>query len=1029
MFQFPPFEKITTAQGLSSNSVWCMMQDRDGFMWFATAYGLDRYDGYTFKIYNYNPSDRNSFSPGWYAGMKQDQHGIIWIASSNEGFYSFNPATEKFVHYRHEQNNENSLSADEINGLEIDKSGIIWLATQNGLDAFDPKKNSFKHFVHRDGESSSITSNSIGINSALGFIMDNDENLWLAFSVPGIDLFNTKTGKVIHHFQFTAASNPTDIWQSDVTIIEKGNSGNIWISTNEHGLFCYNTKSKTTSQYLHHEDDAHTISENSLYDSFEDHNGNLWIAPNNVGLEYFDHRSGKFYHAPESYNDLSNGNVIRQILEDKSNNIWMATENGIFLLNTKFKKFSCYSHQPGNKNSIAANNVSSFFQDSKGKLYVGSIGVDVFDDTSKTFSRFSIFEGGKDILSETNIWQIIYDSKGIFWFATGQGLISYNPLTQKHSRYRHNGYDSTSLSAASCNGILEDRKGRYWVTAWGGGLNAFDPFTGKFRSFKMHDGPNSISTKSVAGLFEDSQGILYMGSNGGLITFNPDKETFKIYRHDRNDSSTISCDLVNGSFIETKSVSHPERQGIIWIATTGGINAFDPSTKKFRAFTTKDGLSDNGVLCIVKDNNGKFWLGTHKGISCFTPPESPFDSKSNFNFRNYNMSDGLPSNEMNYFAVYKDRDGKIYFGTTTAGMFCFYPDQLKDNSYVPPVYITDFKLFNESVSVNDTTHLLSSSIETTKEITVKYSQDVISFSFAALNFVHSEKNKYAYMLEGFDKDWIYTAATKRFANYTNLDAREYIFKVKGCNNDGIWNEKPTTLKLIVTPPFWETWWFRIVVIVAVAGVVYGIYRYRMREVVHLQMIRNNIASDLHDDIGSTLNSISVLSEVAKQQAGKPLPALDEVGESSRKIVEAMSDIVWTINPENDSFEKIIVRMRSFAYQLLKGKKIEFKFQVEGDFSKLTLPMQMRKNFYLIFKEATTNITKYSQATHVNFSVTKNDAFIRLIIRDNGIGFDINKVESGNGIKNMQRRAKEINAGLIIESEEGSGTHIELNLRT
>lgn len=660
---------------------------------------------------------------------------------------------------------------------------------------------------------------------------------------------------------------------------------------------------------------------------------------------------------------------------------------------------------------------------------MGSIGVDVFDDTSKTFSHFRIFEGGKDILSETNIWQIYRDSKGIFWFATGQGLISYNPLTQRHSLYRHNGFDSTSLSAASCNGILEDSKGKYWVTAWGGGLDAFDPVTGKFRSFKIYDGPNSISTNSVAGLFEDSQGILYMGSNGGLITFNPDKETFKIYRHDRNDSSTISCDLVHGSFIETKSVSHPERQGIIWVATTGGINAFDLSTKKFQAFTTKDGLIDNGVIRIVKDNNGNFWLGTHKGISCFRPPENPFDSKSNFHFRNYNMSDGLPSNEMSYFAAYKDRDGKIFFGTTTAGMFCFYPDDLKNNYYIPPVYITDFKLFNGSVGVNDATHILSSTIETTKEIIVKYSQDVISFSFAALNFVHPEKNKYAYMLEGFDKDWIYTDATKRFANYTNLDAKKYVFKVKGSNNDGIWNEKPTTIKLIITPPFWETWWFRIAVIVAVAGVVYGIYRYRLREVIHLQMIRNNIASDLHDDIGSTLNSISVLSEVAKQQAGKPLPALDEVGESSRKIVEAMSDIVWTINPENDSFEKIIVRMRSFAYQVMKGKKIEFKFQVEGDFSKLTLPMQMRKNFYLIFKEATTNIAKYSQATQVNFSVVKNDASIFLIIRDNGIGFDINKVESGNGIKNMQRRAKEINAGLIIEPEEGSGTHIELNLTT
>ena len=221
-----------------------MMQDKYGFMWFATAYGLDRYDGYSFKVYNYNPDDRNSFSPGWYAGMKQDKHGIVWIASSIEGFYSFNPATEKFVHYRHEQNNENSLSADVISGLEIDKSGIIWLATKNGLDAFDPTKNSFKHFVHHDDDTSSITSNSIGIDRGVALLMDDDDNLWLTFASADVDVFNTIAGKVVKHFHFTAVSGPMEVWQSNVSFIKKGSDGKIWITTNENGLFCYSTKHK-----------------------------------------------------------------------------------------------------------------------------------------------------------------------------------------------------------------------------------------------------------------------------------------------------------------------------------------------------------------------------------------------------------------------------------------------------------------------------------------------------------------------------------------------------------------------------------------------------------------------------------------------------------------------------------------------------------------------------------------------------------------------------------------------------------------
>jgi ligand-binding sensor domain-containing protein/signal transduction histidine kinase len=1016
-FQFPPFKKITTEQGLSSNTVWSMMQDMNGFMWFATAYGLDRYDGYSFKIYNYNSADKNSFSAGWYGGMKQDKDGTIWIACSSEGFYSFNPATEKFVHYRHQRNENNSLSADEIHGFEIDSSGIIWLATLSGLDAFDPKKNSFSHFVHHNGDDASIMNNNVQ------FCMDDDENLLLAFAMPGLDLFNTKTGKVIQHVHLTTTSKPIDPLQSDVSCIEKGYNGNIWISTNNHGLFCYNWQSKTTRQYLHYDGDVNSIFRNSVDVTCEDHNGNVWVSSFGNGLDYFNHTSQKFYHAPKSYMDLLHDNPITQILEDKSSNIWIATENGIFLLDTKFKIFSCYRHQPDNKNSIASDYVSAFFRDTSGKLYVGSIGVDVFDDTSKTFSHFRILENGKDILSETNIWHIYRDRKGTLWFAMADGLISYDPQSHKHYRYRHDENDSTSLSEESCTGILQDRKGRYWVTTWGGGLDAFDPGTGKFRAFKMHDGPTSISTNSVGDLFEDSHGILYIGGqSGGLITFDPDTEIFKIYRHNPKDSTTISCDLAGGSCIETKS-------GIIWLATTGGgINAFNPSTKKFRAFTTKDGLSNDGVLCMIKDNNGNIWLGTHNGISCFTPPANPFDSKCGFRFRNYNMSDGLPSNEMNYFATYKDKDGKIFFGTTTAEMFYFYPDELKDNDYVPPVYITDLKLFNRSIATGDSSRLLSSTIETTKEIILKYDQNQISFSFAALNFIHPEKNQYAYKLDAFDKDWINTDAGSRNVYYTNLDPGEYVFEVKGSNNDAVWNQLPTKIHLVILPPFWQTWWFRSLIIIASVGLIYTVYRYRLQEVLHLQNIRNKIAGDLHDDIGSTLNSISIYSQVAQQDSSEHQHALEMIGEASRKIIESMSDIVWTINPDNDSFEKIIFRMRSLSYNVLHAKNIEFTFRADDSLNEKKLSMEERRNFYLIFKEVINNLVKYSGATNVMIALKEKNKQVQLIIHDNGVGFNIEQVAKGNGLNNMKRRAKEIEAELLIESTVGNGTNIGLTLK-
>ena len=270
---------------------------------------------------------------------------------------------------------------------------------------------------------------------------------------------------------------------------------------------------------------------------------------------------------------------------------------------------------------------------------------------------------------------------------------------------------------------------------------------------------------------------------------------------------------------------------------------------------------------------------------------------------------------------------------------------------------------------------------------------------------------------------------KRFAGYTNLDAGEYTFKVRASNNDGLCgNDSPTAIKLNITPPFWITWWFRSLLVLTIVGILYGLYHYRMQELIRLQKLRNHIASDLHDEIGSTLNSISILSSVATQQAGKSLPALDQIGENSRSVVESMNDIVWTINPANDSFEKILIRMRSFAHQVMKGKQIEYRFEADENLDALSLPMIMRKNFYLIFKEATINLAKYSSATQALFAIASKNRQLQLSIRDNGIGFDRGLSSSGNGIKNMQRRAEEIHAALKIESAPGEGTCIELTLK-
>jgi signal transduction histidine kinase/ligand-binding sensor domain-containing protein len=1008
-FPFQQFERITAENGLSNNAVYQVIQDKKGFLWFLTGNGLNRYDGYDFKIYSYDPADSNSLAAGLFYSLVQDKNGLLWFNSENEGIYSFNPVTEKFIHYRNNTKDRNSLKDDLTQGLAVDKAGTIWIATQSGLDKLDPQTNTFTHITHERNEKTSISNNFIS-----AITIDEDDNLWLVTAEPGLDYFNTQTQKLIQHFNFGSSSNPIEDWNIHPYGANAGRNGNVWIGSRVDGLYCYNTRSKKITHYQHEKKNPYSLSDNGVYKAYEDKKGNLWLATDAAGgsIEYYDQASGRFYHKP--IDDIQ----YIDFLEDNSGKIWIGTMNGIYTCSPPLKKFESYSHVKGDKNTLSGNAVYSFLRDHNGNMLVGANTVNIFDSVTKKFIPFGLNNLSGLLLQNCFVWKMFQDSKNILWIATIFGLFSYDPVTKAQHWYRFDDEDSTSLGASSCTGIIEDSKGRYWVTTWGGGLEAFDPVSGKFRYFMVHEGENSISTNTVGGIFEDSKGTLYIGGGGtsGLITFNPDKETFKIYKHRVNNPNSPGSDVAQ-NFLESKN-------GVIWFCG-GGVNAFDPETEKFRAFTMKDGLCSNSISSIVADNAGNYWLGTQNGLSCFTPPENPFDPTSKFHFRNYNKSDGLPGNTMAFSAAYKDSDGKLYFGTESFGFFCFKPEDLNDNKFKPPVYITDLKLFNTSIHPHEADSILKQPIELTQQITLTYNQNDLSLEFAALNYIHPEKNQYQYKLENFNKGWITTDATRRYADYTNLNPGKYIFRVRAANNDGIWSPHEASLVIIIAPPFWQTWWFRTLIALAAAGLIYGIYRYRLQQVLRLQNIRNRIASDLHDDIGSTLNSISVYSEVAKNDPEKKEYSLNMIGESSRKVIDAMSDIVWTINPENDSFENIILRLRSLAYNLLRAKDIEFTFKADETLNHLKLSLEKRRNFYLIFKEALNNLIKYSRARRVQISLLYDSNRITLLIRDDGLGFDTTKKYNGNGLTNIRNRAKEINAQLHIESGEGIGTSIQL----
>jgi len=474
---FPTFDKITTENGLSNNSVYQVIQDKKGFLWFLTGNGLNRYDGYNFKNYGYDPTDSNSVANGFFYSLVQDKNGLLWFNSETEGIYSFNPATEKFFHYQRDPKNKNSLLNDQTTGLVADKTGYIWIATQSGLNRLDPNTNTFTRITPQSNKESNFSNNFIS-----AITIDEDDNLWLVTSVPGLDYFNTKTQKLIRHFDFGSSPNPIEDWNIHPYGADAGQNGNVWIGSRADGLYCYNTRSKKITHFQHEKNNPYSLSNNGVYKVHEDRNGNLWLATDAAGgsLEYYDQASGRFYHKP-----MDNLQFV-DFQEDAAGKIWIGTMDGIYACSPLLKKFESYRHVKGDINSLSSNAVSSFLRERTGKLLVGANTVNIFDTATKKFTPIVLNNLSGFLLQNCYVWKIYQDRKNILWFCTLFGLCSYDPVTKAQRWYRSDDKDSTSLGASSCTGIIEDRKGRYWVTTWFGGLNAFDPASGKFRYFKVH---------------------------------------------------------------------------------------------------------------------------------------------------------------------------------------------------------------------------------------------------------------------------------------------------------------------------------------------------------------------------------------------------------------------------------------------------------------------------------------------------------------------------------------------------------------
>jgi ligand-binding sensor domain-containing protein len=994
------FDHISVEQGLSNVTVTAILQDHQGFMWFGTLDGLCRYDGYDIITFRNNPADTTTISDNVVWSLFEDAGGTLWAGTFNGGLNRFDRENQRFIHYKNDPGRANSLSHNTVRVIHEDRSGHLWIGTYGGgLARFDPSTGEFTQCKHRANDSTSISQDLV-----LSIAEDSHGLLWIGMRDSGVSILDVNT--LTFHRAHTGAGS-----LRNVTGILFDKDGTVWVGSSD-GLVRIDARTERVTQYANNPAVSRSLGDNNITWLQKGDEQTLWVATFNGGLNQFDLKAGVFTRFlrdpgnPTSLSDIS----IRTLYKDRNGTLWVGTSNGgVNKANTERKNFRLFRHDPSNPNSLSFGEVWSIYQDKSGYIWIGTSdgGLNMLDMATGRFTHYRHQHDNPNSLSSDGVAAILEDGHGDFWVGTRRdgGLDKFDGTSGQWTHFRTNPSDSTTLSRNEVSALVEDTDGTLWVGTWGGGLNRFDRTKSSFTRF-LHDAAKNMSLSSdrITAILGDNGGNLWVATEGGGVNlFQCASGECTHFKNNPTNPYSISNDRVYAL--------HQDATGTFWFGTASGLNRLDRNSGKFTHYTISDGLASDYVRAITEDDRGNLWLNTTKGVTKLNPETRTV--------KNYDVSNGLQGSEFSR-AHWKTSDGMLLLGGNE-GMNLFHPDSITDNEHIPPVVLTRFNIFEKPAS-------LGSSMLAAGFIRLSYGENFFSFTFAALDYANPLKNKYAYRMEGFDRDWV-LSGDRRYASYTHLDPGEYVFRVKGSNNDGIWNEAGAAVRIIIDPPFWQTWWFRILVLVTIVSTLLAIHNYRVAKLLELERMRVRIASDLHDDIGSSLSSIALITDMVRKSLTAHEPQqlqLADASRAARHTADALKDIVWIITPEHDKLDDITLRMKDSAAKLLIGT--EYTFQCSDHAMEHVLDMEFRRNVLLVYKETLNNIAKYARATKVDIVVGESDGVFTLRISDNGMGFDLKAVKKGNGLNNLKARTAKIGGTIDIQSAPGQGTTILLTAR-
>ncbi len=1007
------FKRISSDQGLSNSTIESIWQDHQGFMWFGTRDGLNRYDGYQTTVYRFEPKDSTSISDNYITCIYEDRHQTLWIGTLN-GLNTFDAAKHHFIRYKHLKGNAKTIPHNQVTSISEDQQGRLWIGTfGGGISQFLRTEKSFISIQQAAGRPG------LSDNRVNAIYTDTKGDIWIG-TEKGLDLFRGKTGA------FTFYKTPTN---SGIRNVTADKEGNLWLGTEDKGLLKFQPQTSRFQVYQHQQTDKRSLGSNQVRSMLRDRKGELWVGGVNGGLNLFDPATNSFFNyqnEPDNIFSLSQ-RTVSALFEDKQENLWVGTHRGGINLHTpttsKFKLF----RQGATQNSLSYNDVKAFCEDHQGNIWIGTDGggLNLFQRKNESFTHFVNNPYNAGSIGSNEILHVSEDSEKNIWVSTwGDGLKLLKPGSSRFQHFRHDPSDSGSISSNYVQKCFEDSNGNLWIATYYGGLNRLDRNTKIFtRITTSPDGKSRLLGNNVVSLAEDRQGYLWIGTDdGGLNRYDPVQKTFHHYFNEDEKSPDLRV-----VFIDSK--------GRLWVGQAG-LYLFNEVTNVFSLATNEAGLGTEFIKGITQDDDGYLWISTSNGLTQFHPEKKTY--------KKYNLSDGLQGLEFEANAYLKTKDGQMFFGGVN-GFNSFYPRHIRINQFVPPVRLTEFQVFNQKVQPS-MDGPLQTDISLAKEIKLNYRQSTLAFGFAALNYTASENNQYAYKLEGLEDNWNYVGREHR-ASYTNLDPGTYTFQVKASNNDGVWNEEGTSIKVIITPPFWQTWWFRTLLVMAFFSAIIAFVYLRRRE--EMKKLEERKREEIHQMQLQFFTNIShefrtplslIAGPLEKLQKENNQPGLAHYYQVMHRNVNRLLELI------NELMDFRKAETGALKLRVMPGNLALFLQEIEEEFSELAHEKRIRFDVHIpaetgevwfdrqvlekIVVNLVSNSFKYTadggwvkvevltslegfKPSYTNELVIKNEyearRYVYLKVSDNGIGI------SGESIRHLFERYYR-----ITETHMGSG---------